>query len=122
MEEGVSEAGEAAAGVDVAGEGVEEVEEDRLGDGAQGFGGRAEVGEVLDVFDLALRLADAQRAEAARLEEEDMEISRLSLMASPYKSPAGKGGRVGGERRRKRAVWSWMAVAASSWGISPMRG
>ncbi|KAL2134256.1 hypothetical protein VTI74DRAFT_689 [Chaetomium olivicolor] len=63
---------------------------------------------VLDVFDLAIKLEDAQRAETARLEEEDMEISRLSVMSSPYKSPArlpfksplkGKG-RGRGKRRR----------------------
>ncbi|KAK3299346.1 Spc98 family-domain-containing protein [Chaetomium fimeti] len=46
---------------------------------------------VLDVFDLALRLHDVQRAEMARREEEEMEVSRLSVMASPYKaSPAAR--------------------------------
>jgi hypothetical protein len=45
VEEGVHEGGEAAAGVDPAGEGVEEVEEDWLGDGAEALGGGAEVGE-----------------------------------------------------------------------------
>ncbi|KAK4157621.1 Spc98 family-domain-containing protein [Chaetomidium leptoderma] len=52
---------------------------------------------VLDVFDLALRLEDAQRAETARAQEEDMEISRLSVMSSPYKSSPAKGG---SKRRR----------------------
>jgi len=55
---------------------------------------------VLDVFDLAIRLADAQRVEMAKVEEEDMEISRLSVMSSPYKSPA-KGA---GERSKRRRV------------------
>ncbi|KAK4043463.1 Spc98 family-domain-containing protein [Parachaetomium inaequale] len=60
---------------------------------------------VLDVFDLAIRLADAQRAEAARREEEDLEISRLSVMSSPYKAAAASSstadkGREEAKRRR----------------------
>jgi gamma-tubulin complex component 5 len=43
---------------------------------------------MLDIFDLAIRLEDAQSAEMARREEDDMEVSRLSVMSSPYKSPA----------------------------------
>lgn len=55
---------------------------------------------MLDMFDLAIRLADAQRVEMARAEEEDMEISRLSVMSSPFKSPA-KGR---GERSKRRRL------------------
>ena len=43
---------------------------------------------VLDIFDLAVRLEDAHAAEMARRDEEDNEISRLSVMSSPYQSPA----------------------------------
>jgi gamma-tubulin complex component 5 len=53
---------------------------------------------VLDVFDLAIRLGDAQRDEMERLDEEEGEMQRLSVMSSPYKSPAAKG--RGGRRRR----------------------
>ncbi|SPQ21811.1 0402ed36-62da-4221-8860-2e149c75dff2 [Thermothielavioides terrestris] len=56
---------------------------------------------ILDVFDLAIRLEDAQRAETARREEEDAEISRLSVMSSPYKSPA-----PGRDRAKRRRVES----------------
>lgn len=55
---------------------------------------------ILDVFDLAIRAADAQRAEMARLAEEEHEISRLSVMSSPYASPAKKGMRSGRGRDR----------------------
>jgi gamma-tubulin complex component 5 len=53
---------------------------------------------VLDVFDLAIRLEDVQRGEMERVEEEEGEVQRLSVMSSPYKSPAANG-RVG--KRRK---------------------
>ena len=68
VEEGVGEAGEAEVRVVVVGEGVEEVEEDRLGDGAQVSAGRAEAGEGgLIVVDGACGfnvgdLADAEEA------------------------------------------------------------
>lgn len=45
MAEGVDEVGEATEGGDLAGEGVEEVEEDWLGDGVEAFGRGAEAGE-----------------------------------------------------------------------------
>ncbi|KAK3904293.1 Spc98 family-domain-containing protein [Staphylotrichum tortipilum] len=55
---------------------------------------------VLDVFDLAVRLADAQAVEMARAREEEMEVSRLSVMSSPFKASTGRRG--GGARRRVR--------------------
>jgi gamma-tubulin complex component 5 len=54
---------------------------------------------VLDVFDLAIRLEDAQRVEAARREEEDGEVLRLSVMSSPYKASPARGGRPAKRRR-----------------------
>ncbi|KAL1848684.1 hypothetical protein VTK73DRAFT_10092 [Phialemonium thermophilum] len=42
---------------------------------------------MLDVLDLALKLEDAQRAEAARETEEIQELSRLSVLSSPAKPP-----------------------------------
>ncbi|AEO56261.1 hypothetical protein MYCTH_2300990 [Thermothelomyces thermophilus ATCC 42464] len=55
---------------------------------------------MLDIFDLAIRLADVQRAEVAKLEEEEMEISRLSVMSSPFKASPARKGRDGGRKRR----------------------
>ncbi|KAK3373804.1 Spc98 family-domain-containing protein [Lasiosphaeria ovina] len=46
---------------------------------------------MLDMFDLALKVEDARRTETARHDEEDQEISRLSVMSSPVKTPANKG-------------------------------
>ncbi|KAK4191689.1 putative gamma-tubulin complex component 5 [Podospora australis] len=43
---------------------------------------------ILDIFDLTIKVADAQRAEIERLNEEEQEISRLSVLSSPHKSPA----------------------------------
>ena len=54
---------------------------------------------MLDVFDLAVRLEDAQRVEAARREEEDGEVLRLSVMSSPYKASPARGGRPVKRRR-----------------------
>ncbi|KAK3945174.1 Spc98 family-domain-containing protein [Diplogelasinospora grovesii] len=42
---------------------------------------------VLDLFDLAIKLEDAQRAEMARQQEEEQEISRLSAVSSPARTP-----------------------------------
>ncbi|KAK4239661.1 hypothetical protein C8A03DRAFT_13986 [Achaetomium macrosporum] len=56
---------------------------------------------ILDIFDLAIRLEDTQRTEMARREEDDMEVSRLSVMSSPYKSPVKRRARAM-ERRRVR--------------------
>ncbi|KAH8891316.1 hypothetical protein GQ53DRAFT_648827 [Thozetella sp. PMI_491] len=46
---------------------------------------------ILDILDLTIRLEDAQQAAMARLADEEQEISRLSIMASPVKTPARKG-------------------------------
>ncbi|EAQ90555.1 hypothetical protein CHGG_02490 [Chaetomium globosum CBS 148.51] len=54
---------------------------------------------VLDVFDLAIRLEDAHRADSTRREEEAMEVSRLSVMSSPYKASPAKVGRPAKRRR-----------------------
>ncbi|KAL2197442.1 Spc98 family-domain-containing protein [Corynascus similis CBS 632.67] len=59
---------------------------------------------ILDVFDLAIRLADAQRAEVARLEEEEMEVSRLSAAASPFKSSISGRAAEGSSRKRRRIL------------------
>lgn len=48
---------------------------------------------ILDVLDLAIKLEDVHRAEVAKEAEEFQEISRLSVMSSPLKTP----------RRRKSA-------------------
>ncbi|KAK0739611.1 Spc98 family-domain-containing protein [Apiosordaria backusii] len=42
---------------------------------------------MLDIFDLAIKVADAQRIEMVRLEKEEHEITRLSVISSPYTSP-----------------------------------
>ncbi|KAK4646296.1 hypothetical protein QC761_209190 [Podospora bellae-mahoneyi] len=42
---------------------------------------------MLDIFDLAIKVADAQKVEMARLEKEEHEITRLSVISSPYTSP-----------------------------------
>ncbi|GAB1314200.1 hypothetical protein MFIFM68171_04410 [Madurella fahalii] len=64
---------------------------------------------MLDIFDLAIKVEDAHRAEMARREEEEREVERLSMsvMGSPFKgmSPAkakrkmmmGRGGEEDGE-------------------------
>ncbi|KAJ4306426.1 hypothetical protein N0V88_001227 [Collariella sp. IMI 366227] len=59
---------------------------------------------VLDVFDLAINLEDVQRAETGRLEEEGKEVERLSVLASPFKSPAKSpfGASVTGRPKAKR--------------------
>ncbi|KAL2157601.1 hypothetical protein VTH06DRAFT_5980 [Thermothelomyces fergusii] len=59
---------------------------------------------MLDMFDLAIRLADAQRAEVAKLEEEEMEISRLSVMSSPFKPSPARRGWEGGRKRRRSVL------------------
>lgn len=48
---------------------------------------------MLDVFDLAIKVEDAHRAEMTRLAEEDDEIARLSVMSSPVKTPVKSRGR-----------------------------
>ncbi|KAK0626992.1 Spc98 family-domain-containing protein [Immersiella caudata] len=49
---------------------------------------------ILDVFDLAIKVEDARRAELTRLAEEEEEITRLSSMSSPFKtSTKGRGRR-----------------------------
>ena len=53
---------------------------------------------ILDVFDLCIRLSDAQKANAAREEEEMEEISRLSLMASPVRTPSKRERKGDGQR------------------------
>ncbi|KAK4137489.1 DUF572-domain-containing protein [Trichocladium antarcticum] len=47
---------------------------------------------VLDVFDLALRVEDAQCAERARVDGEEREVERLVEMASPLQGPFLMGG------------------------------
>ncbi|KAK4173453.1 putative gamma-tubulin complex component 5 [Triangularia setosa] len=42
---------------------------------------------MLDMFDLAIKVADVQKLEMARLEKEEHEITRLSVISSPYTSP-----------------------------------
>lgn len=59
---------------------------------------------MLDMFDLAIRLADAQRAEVAKLEEEESEISRLSVMSSPFRVSSARKGRDGSARKRRRSM------------------
>lgn len=65
---------------------------------------------ILDVFDLAIKVEDAQGIEMARLAEEEQEINRLSVMSSPYKSPSKKGkgllgmGMRSPNARKKRAA------------------
>jgi len=46
---------------------------------------------ILDMFDLAIKVEDANRAEMTRLAEEDEEITRLSVMSSPFKASSTKG-------------------------------
>ena len=49
---------------------------------------------MLDVFDLAIQVEDVQNTEMTRLAEEEEEVSRLSVISSPYKmTPKGKGRR-----------------------------
>jgi gamma-tubulin complex component 5 len=48
---------------------------------------------ILDVFDLAIKVEDARRAELTRLAEEEEEITRLSVMSSPFKTSAKGRGR-----------------------------
>ncbi|KAK3359852.1 Spc98 family-domain-containing protein [Lasiosphaeria hispida] len=45
---------------------------------------------ILDIFDLAIKVEDAHRFEMERLAEEDEEISRLSVMSSPFKESQGR--------------------------------
>ncbi|KAJ2894319.1 Gamma-tubulin complex component 5 [Zalerion maritima] len=45
---------------------------------------------ILDILDLCIKLSGAQKANAAREEEEMQEISRLSAMASPLRTPTKK--------------------------------
>ncbi|KAK3378255.1 Spc98 family-domain-containing protein [Podospora didyma] len=49
---------------------------------------------MLDIFDLAIKLDDAHQVEMVKRAEEEEEISRLSIMSSPSKTPA----------KRKKAV------------------
>ncbi|KAK1761036.1 Spc98 family-domain-containing protein [Echria macrotheca] len=46
---------------------------------------------ILDIFDLAIKVEDAHGAEMTRLAEEEEEVSRLSVMSSPYKVSPSKG-------------------------------
>lgn len=46
---------------------------------------------MLDVFDLAIKVEDAQNIEMTRLAEEEEEVSRLSVISSPYKMTPTKG-------------------------------
>ncbi|KAK0652128.1 Spc98 family-domain-containing protein [Cercophora newfieldiana] len=48
---------------------------------------------ILDVFDLAIKVEDAHRAELTRLAEEEEEITRLSVMSSPFKASSSTKGR-----------------------------
>lgn len=64
---------------------------------------------VLDVFDLAIRLEDARRAERGRRAEEEGEVARLAeVAASPYRGTASPAVSVavsvrgGGARKRRR--------------------
>ncbi|KAI1340992.1 Spc98 family-domain-containing protein [Xylariaceae sp. FL0016] len=41
---------------------------------------------ILDIFDLTIRLQDARQLDADKREEEEQELSRLSVMSSPMKS------------------------------------
>ncbi|KAK4203875.1 putative gamma-tubulin complex component 5 [Triangularia verruculosa] len=43
---------------------------------------------MLDIFDLAIKVADAQKLEMSRWEKDEHEIMRLSAISSPYASPA----------------------------------
>ncbi|KAL2119286.1 hypothetical protein VTJ04DRAFT_6246 [Mycothermus thermophilus] len=52
---------------------------------------------VLDVFDLAIKLEDAQRVETGRREKEAREVERLVMVSSPYKKV---GLNQGAKRRR----------------------
>ncbi|KAM7198079.1 Spc97 / Spc98 family domain containing protein [Naviculisporaceae sp. PSN 640] len=61
---------------------------------------------ILDVLDLAIKMEHSHQAELVCWEDEDMETSRLSAVASPYSSPVKKGvGKTGGgstEKGRRR--------------------
>ena len=46
---------------------------------------------ILDIFDLAIRVEDAHRAEMTRVADEEEEVSRLSVMSSPFKAKPAKG-------------------------------
>lgn len=54
---------------------------------------------ILDVLDLAIKLEDVHRAEAAKEAEEFQEISRLSVMSSPLKPASNR------DRASKRGVY-----------------
>ncbi|KAK4147215.1 Spc98 family-domain-containing protein [Dichotomopilus funicola] len=55
---------------------------------------------VLDIFDLAIRLEDAQRAENAKVDDDEMEVSRLSFYGRASMSSVATRG--SGMRRAKR--------------------